>query len=147
MALELREGVVSVATCYRCARRLPVEEFARDATKRLGRKGICKACDNAKSRRYYAAHRDEVLARVKRGPREAACASCGRTFTATNGRQRYCTPECRPVRDSGATVTVACEWCGREFEARARDRKRGGCRYCGRSCSLQDLPNRRRLAA
>jgi hypothetical protein len=138
---------VSVAKCYRCNRELPVEDFARDATKRLGRKRICKACDRAKSRRYYAAHRDTVLARMKRGPREAMCATCGGAFTAMNGRQLYCTPECRPVRDSGEQVTVACEWCGLEFEARARDRKRGGGRYCGRACSLRALPNRHRVAA
>jgi hypothetical protein len=39
-------------TCSKCGEELPVEEFARDRTKASGYKSFCKACDNAKSRRY-----------------------------------------------------------------------------------------------
>jgi hypothetical protein len=51
--------------CYACGRDRPVDEFARDKSKGSGRKSICKACDNAKSSRYYAANRDRVIARVR----------------------------------------------------------------------------------
>jgi hypothetical protein len=49
-------------TCSKCGEELPVEEFARDRTKTSGYKGFCKACDNAKSRRYYEANRERRLA-------------------------------------------------------------------------------------
>lgn len=49
--------------CYRCSEERPVDEFAVDRSKGSGRKSICKACDNAKARRYYEANRDKVRAR------------------------------------------------------------------------------------
>ena len=49
-------------TCSKCGEALPVEEFARDRSKASGYKGFCKACDNAKSRRYYEANRERKLA-------------------------------------------------------------------------------------
>ena len=88
-------------------------------------------------KRYYAENREAILARyVPKPPRELSCAGCGETFIATNGRQVYCTPGCRPTRvDRGAKVTVACEGCGEPFEARARDRAKGWARFCGKSCA------------
>jgi hypothetical protein len=134
-------SVAELATCYRCGEERPLEEFAKDASKASGRKGLCKPCDNAKSADYYARNRDKVIARViaRRGPpKQAICPTCGETFTKTgNGRQRYCEPSCRPAGDRGAKVTVACAWCDREFEARARDRARGGGRFCCKSHALQ----------
>jgi hypothetical protein len=133
------EGVVSVAelaTCYRCGRELPGAEFSRDRSKASGRSSICRPCDALKGRRYYRENREQVLARHKAPPREAVCAGCGEPFTK-HGRQRYCKPECRPAKVTGATVTVVCAWCGREFEARARDRARGGGRFCCKSHALQ----------
>jgi hypothetical protein len=77
------------------------------------------------------------------------CKGCGETFIASNGRQVYCKPDCRPTGDRGAKVAAICDNCGREFEARARDRKRGGGRYCTKSCGLKDRsrPSRVRDAA
>jgi hypothetical protein len=133
-------SVAEPATCYRCGTERPLDEFARDASKASGRKGLCKSCDNAKSADYYARNRDRVIARVsaRRGsPRLATCASCGDPFTRTNGRQRYCEPACRPIGDRGAKITVSCGWCDGEFEARARDRARGAGRFCCKSHALQ----------
>jgi hypothetical protein len=114
-----------------------VHEFYPDSSKAAGRMSWCRACDLEKCRRYYAANRERVLARHMTPPREAVCASCGETFIATNGNQRYCKPGCRPTGDMGAKVTVPCAWCGREFEARARDRARGGGRLCCKPHALQ----------
>ena len=44
--------------CYACNRELPFEVFAPDRSKGSGRKSICRRCDNAKARRYYAANRE-----------------------------------------------------------------------------------------
>ena len=49
-------------TCSKCGDELRLEDFARDRTKASGYKGFCKACDNAKSRRYYEANRERSLA-------------------------------------------------------------------------------------
>src|SRR5919199_3850493 len=38
--------------------------FARDASKASGHKSICKGCDRAKAKRYYAGHREEKLERL-----------------------------------------------------------------------------------
>jgi hypothetical protein len=53
------------AYCSRCERTLPVGEFARDASKRSGRKSICRECDREKSKAYYRANRERVIARVR----------------------------------------------------------------------------------
>jgi hypothetical protein len=42
-----------------------MSDFARDAAKASGHKSHCKGCNNAKSRRYYAADRARVIARVQ----------------------------------------------------------------------------------
>ena len=128
---------VEVARCYACVEDRPLGEFSRDRSKASGRASICRACDALKGRRYYQANRDKVLARREPAPpREAVCAGCGEQFMAT-GRQVYCKPGCRPTGDRGAKVTVPCAWCGREFEAGARDRARGGGRFCCKSHGLQ----------
>ncbi len=40
--------------CYRCERVRPLEEFPVDRSKPSGHKSICRECDRAKARRYYA---------------------------------------------------------------------------------------------
>jgi hypothetical protein len=52
-----------MSRCPRCERVLPLVEFARDRSKASGHKSWCKACDRAKSKRYYAANRERVLTR------------------------------------------------------------------------------------
>jgi hypothetical protein len=51
-------------TCTKCGETKPLSEFAVDRSKGDGLKSWCKACDNARSRAYYAANRERVLARV-----------------------------------------------------------------------------------
>jgi hypothetical protein len=72
---------------------------------------------------------------VKVLPRPAVCKGCGRDYMQTAPAQRYCSRECCPP--TGAKVTVLCDVCAREFEARARDRERGWGRYCSKSCSMR----------
>jgi len=132
-------AAVDVGQCYACGETKPVDEFYRDSAKASGRMARCKACDLAKCRTYYAANREKILARYEPAPpRDSKCEGCGETFIATNGRQVYCKPGCRPTVDRGAKVEAVCDNCGREFVARARDRKRGGGRYCRKSCALRD---------
>ena len=75
--------------------------------------------------------------RVKLLPREKPCEKCGETFTQTKPFEPYCGP-CRPPRNAptGELVTVVCEGCGVEFEARARDRARGWARFHNKSCAM-----------
>ena len=65
LEVERGGGLVEVACCYACKRDKPVGEFSPDSSKASGRSSICRACDRAKSRRYYAQNRERVLARVK----------------------------------------------------------------------------------
>ena len=89
-----------VVTCPRCGGRLRRDELARDASRMTGRKSICVPCDREKSRAYYAAHRDSVLARAaaKRPAREPRfCSVCGDEL---EGRARVTcgTRKCRDAR-------------------------------------------------
>jgi hypothetical protein len=59
------------ATCYGCRRELPADAFPRDKSKASGRKSLCRGCDNAKSRRFYAANQRRVIARVQAYQRRA----------------------------------------------------------------------------
>jgi len=45
---------------------VPIDRFARDASKASGRKSHCKGCDSAKSKAYYAANRAARLAYMAR---------------------------------------------------------------------------------
>lgn len=60
-----------VRRCPRCMAEHTADDFARDSSKASGRKSQCKECDNAKSRAYYEANRERVLARVKAQKRRA----------------------------------------------------------------------------
>jgi hypothetical protein len=52
------------STCFRCGERKPADAFYADKSKASGRKSICKACDRAKARDYYAENAQRVIARV-----------------------------------------------------------------------------------
>jgi hypothetical protein len=43
---------------------LTLDRFSVDRSKRTGRKSSCRDCDNERCRDYYAANREDVLARV-----------------------------------------------------------------------------------
>jgi hypothetical protein len=68
---------------------LRLEEFSRDRTKASGYKGFCKACDNAKSRRYYEANRERKLAAMAK--RSAALREA-RESTGWRGRRTRWSP-------------------------------------------------------
>lgn len=42
--------------CYACERDCDRSAFAPDRSKASGHKSICRPCDNAKAKRYYATH-------------------------------------------------------------------------------------------
>jgi hypothetical protein len=50
--------------CPRCGLSKPFDAYHRDESKSNGRRFICRACDNSRSRAYYEAHRARILARV-----------------------------------------------------------------------------------
>jgi hypothetical protein len=51
--------------CSRCGWELLLSMFARDASKKSGFKSWCRACDNDRSRRYYAENREKKLAYMR----------------------------------------------------------------------------------
>ena len=51
--------------CSRCGWELALDMFAIDRSKASGLKSHCKACDNEKSRAYYAANRERKLAYMR----------------------------------------------------------------------------------
>lgn len=57
------DGVAEM-TCTGCSEHKDESEFARDKSKKSGRKSRCKACDRAKSARYY---RTNIEARREAG--------------------------------------------------------------------------------
>ena len=63
MIAKERLKLPAVKRCGRCGLVKHVEDFALDRGKPSGRKSLCRVCDRVKARRYYAAHRDAVLAR------------------------------------------------------------------------------------
>ena len=75
ISLPIRSLPDAVTRCPRCERVFPVSEFARDRSKASGRKSWCKTCDSAKSKSYYAANRERVLA--KRAKRNAELREAG----------------------------------------------------------------------
>lgn len=86
--------------CRRCGGEFPLEEMARDASRASGRKGVCRGCDRARSRAYYAAHRVEVLARAaakRPAPAPRSCSECGESFEG-RWNQLVCGRRCKDAR-------------------------------------------------
>jgi hypothetical protein len=115
--------------------------------KRRGRPRLyCDTCSNkaAYSRRWRKGERHSPPPKpyVRLLPREATCERCGATYTKTWGPQRYCGgPGC------GEFVTVPCDGCGQDFEARVRDRERGWARFCGKPCATRTRSANETVAA
>jgi hypothetical protein len=63
--------IPSEKTCLRCGGTFPLDQFARDAHKACGHKSLCKSCDRAKARAYYAEHRADVLAKANARRRQS----------------------------------------------------------------------------
>jgi hypothetical protein len=112
-------------TCRRCGESRPLGEFIRDATKRVGRGSICKPCDREKSRDYYAANRERVLAKVaaKRPvPSPRVCEECGDPL---EGRQRVvCSARCRDARSRRLNPEAYAERERRKVERRREARRK-----------------------
>jgi hypothetical protein len=51
--------------CPRCGESKPLDGFYIDRSKASGRRSICKSCDLGRSRTYYRANRERVIARVR----------------------------------------------------------------------------------
>ena len=90
-----------MVTCPRCGEAKPVSAFARDRSKASGRKSHCKACDAAKSRRWYAVpenRRKKLVAmaarRVPAPPR--FCSECDAPLAS--GRRVVCSRRCNDAR-------------------------------------------------
>jgi hypothetical protein len=105
--------------------------------KRRGRPRLyCARCSTktAYNRRWRAGVTNPLPPKpyVRLLPREAECERCGERYTQTTAGQLYC-----GKGSCGEFVTVACDHCGEEFEARARDRERGWAKFCGKPCALR----------
>lgn len=78
--------------CTKCGEEKPLDAFARDRSKKHGRKAVCKACDTERGKAYYAAHRDGVLQRVKKSQaakrQPKPCTVCG--AETISRRHSYC---------------------------------------------------------
>ena len=109
---------------------------ARSRTKSSSRSHYCDGCSTkaAYNRRWRAAITNPIEPRpyVRALPCEATCEACGDMYVKTWGPQLYC-----GKGSCGEFVTAACERCGREFEARTRDREHGWGRFYGKSCALR----------
>lgn len=92
--------MVTTATCYRCKQTVALTEMKRDARKAGGYARICRSCDRARSREYYAdpINRAKKLAyeAKRKAEREApparaiTCKTCAATVCPAHPRQQYC---------------------------------------------------------
>lgn len=57
---------MTTARCDQCGRDLPVDRFAKNASKRSGYSSACKECTKQYYRGYYAKHRDSLCERSNR---------------------------------------------------------------------------------
>lgn len=94
-----------VRPCSRCGELLPVDEFARDASKSSGRKGYCKACDAARCRDYYARSGEQKKARLQTVRDAAGPRRCRRCGDPTPSRRRQFCDACRPPQKSRPGTT------------------------------------------
>jgi 5-methylcytosine-specific restriction endonuclease McrA len=107
---------VCTRRCLRCDREVAIEDLARDASKASGRKGICKGCDNARSKRYIAAN-----PRERWSPDAKPCGHCAQGFIPTGPRVLYCSPACKEA----ARLARARERWARDLEgSRARQNRK-----------------------
>lgn len=83
--------------CPVCGVERPLDDFPRDKSKASGRSSRCRPCDNSRSRRYYEANSDRVIARVTARRPATKTRICRRCDALTpSGRHHYC-DSCRPI--------------------------------------------------
>jgi 5-methylcytosine-specific restriction endonuclease McrA len=141
------------ATCTRCGTTKPVAEFARDRSKKSGRTPHCKVCINAKSKRYYAEHREERLAYAKRAKVEReykepwtplpdrSCDTCGEHYQPSRKDQRFCSRACQSARlrqrkrRYKRDIVVTCSFCRKPVLKPAAEAGRYERQYCDRACA------------
>jgi hypothetical protein len=86
--------------CHACGVRRPLSEWALDASKPSGRGSLCRVCDRERSRAYYAANREAVLARAAARREPAPARFCSECRVELEGRHRVTcgSAKCREAR-------------------------------------------------
>jgi 5-methylcytosine-specific restriction endonuclease McrA len=124
------EAYALAKTCSVCKQEKPLDDFPKDSSRKDGRMGRCRPCDNARSADYYQRNHAKALAkrntatRAKRKVRvlaPALCASCGEAFTPTHaGRSTYCSRKCgerkRDAENPNRYKPRVCIVCGDQYK-------------------------------
>jgi hypothetical protein len=79
---------------------------------------------------------------ANREPYLAICAQCGKEFSTTGTRSKYCSGNCRSAhyRETARfSNSAVCEFCGKDFKtSKYQDH-----RFCSRSCATSSANNKR----
>ena len=113
--------------CFSCGELFAAGSFAIDRSKAGGRKSICLSCDRKRSRVYYEANRELLLAAAKLrrpGRLVAECSECGGLL---EGRRRVvCSGRCKDARFRRLNPEAWAERERRKVEWRRERRREGG---------------------
>lgn len=137
--------------CTQCDRALRASRFAKDRSKASGYKSLCKDCDRAKSRRYYAEHREAKAVRHRARRQEpdlpSPCPECSGPVPCGRGNRlrKYCSARCRsrakakrqrPKRrlTERNSSLVECVACAKRFRKRNDNIRRWPTHCCSNAC-------------
>jgi hypothetical protein len=117
---------LSEKRCPGCGTVKPIQEFTHDAAKPHGYGTYCLSCERVRSKRYYAANREAVLARAaeKRGPTAPRfCSEC--SLTLEGGQRVTCgSTRCREARFKRLHPEAYAKREARKVERRRQARRR-----------------------
>lgn len=85
---------------------------------------------------------------IKKGEQRMICKSCGKTFTPTHHRQKYCSDDCRVKsrkiqnreskirwrKKQSKKVLIKCKWCGKYF---VRNKQNKRTLFCCKTCKKE----------
>lgn len=130
---------MTVATCTRCRKTKPANDFYRNSRARNGLTSYCKSCSKqAASARYW---KTRTSGQPRKPMADRTCQHCNSTYTPRGNKQRWCTPGCADrARGTTKLKPVQCR-CGKTFTPKSRqhvncsqqcaERITGICSDCG----------------
>lgn len=80
---------------------------------------------------------------MKWQPYQFNCPQCGRTFNSHRKDAKYCSRTCSAKSRKQPPIIKKCDWCGDEFDARAKNHNRElkrmlSQKFCSRRCTAQE---------
>lgn len=107
--------------CEQCGKPLKVSQYA-------GQRHAAKFCTNECRKRYRAEYKREQQGTTCRDETMRTCQCCGKAYMSVKSHQKYCSPQCKYLRQKKQKT---CKCCGIAMRVVTTNQK-----YCSVECRI-----------